>query len=182
VPLPEAADEVRRVLAEYAPPVLDPFCGGGSIPLEAQRLGLGAHASDLNPVAVLITKALVEIPPIFAGQPPVNPQSHARDDAGAASAARRAALAQQLEQAQTYLLKGYIREDQFVAERTKIERELATLLLPQDTVDLDAVARLLRDLGTLWRDSTEEERRDIARACFERVWVDLDARPWWPCK
>jgi len=45
------------------PPVLDPFCGGGSIPLEAQRLGLEAHASDLNPVAVLITKALIEIPP-----------------------------------------------------------------------------------------------------------------------
>lgn len=56
------------------PPVLDPFCGGGSIPLEAQRLGLQAHASDLNPVAVLITKALIEIPPRFAGMPPVNPE------------------------------------------------------------------------------------------------------------
>jgi putative DNA methylase len=55
------------------PPVLDPFCGGGSIPLEAQRLGLEAHASDLNPVAVLITKALIEIPPRFAGRPPVHP-------------------------------------------------------------------------------------------------------------
>ena len=51
----------------------DPFCGGGSIPLEAQRLGLEAYASDLNPVAVLITKALIEIPPKFAGRPPVNP-------------------------------------------------------------------------------------------------------------
>jgi len=57
------------------PPLLDPFCGGGSIPLEAQRLGLEAHASDLNPVAVLITKAMIEIPPKFAGQPPVNPTS-----------------------------------------------------------------------------------------------------------
>ncbi|MBI3912009.1 MAG: DUF1156 domain-containing protein, partial [Armatimonadetes bacterium] len=57
------------------PPVLDPFCGGGSIPLEAQRLGLEAHASDLNPVAVLITKALIEIPPKFAGRPPVNPEA-----------------------------------------------------------------------------------------------------------
>lgn len=57
------------------PPVLDPFCGGGSIPLEAQRLGLKAYASDLNPVAVLITKALVEIPPKFANRPPVNPDS-----------------------------------------------------------------------------------------------------------
>jgi putative DNA methylase len=54
--------------------VLDPFCGGGSIPLEAQRLGLRAYASDLNPVAVLITKALIEIPPKFAGLPPVNPE------------------------------------------------------------------------------------------------------------
>src|SRR5207253_6294201 len=59
VPLPETDEEVRRVLTEHAPPVLDPFCGGGSIPLEAQRLGLEAHASDLNPVAVLITKALI---------------------------------------------------------------------------------------------------------------------------
>lgn len=56
------------------PPLLDPFAGGGSIPLEAQRLGLEAHASDLNPVAVLINKALIEIPPKFAGQPPVHPQ------------------------------------------------------------------------------------------------------------
>jgi len=51
----------------------DPFAGGGSIPLEAQRLGLEAYASDLNPVAVLINKAMIEIPPKFAGRPPVNP-------------------------------------------------------------------------------------------------------------
>ncbi|GAA4811532.1 DUF1156 domain-containing protein [Tomitella cavernea] len=55
------------------PPILDPFAGGGSIPLEAQRLGLEAHASDLNPVAVLINKALIEIPPKFAGRKPVFP-------------------------------------------------------------------------------------------------------------
>ena len=64
---------VNAFLAEFAPPVLDPFCGGGSIPLEAQRLGLRAYASDLNPVPVLITKALIEIPPKFAGRPPVHP-------------------------------------------------------------------------------------------------------------
>ena len=57
---------------EIHPLLLDPFCGGGSIPLEAQRLGLEAHGSDLNPIAVLITKAMIEIPPRFAGQPPVN--------------------------------------------------------------------------------------------------------------
>jgi putative DNA methylase len=53
----------------------DPFAGGGSIPLEAQRLGLESYASDLNPVAVLINKAMIEIPPKFAGRPPVNPET-----------------------------------------------------------------------------------------------------------
>lgn len=53
----------------------DPFAGGGSLPLEAQRLGLESHASDLNPVAVLICKAMIEIPPRFTGRPPVNPKS-----------------------------------------------------------------------------------------------------------
>jgi len=53
----------------------DPFAGGGSLPLEAQRLGLEAYASDLNPVAVLICKAMIEIPPKFAGKPPVNPEA-----------------------------------------------------------------------------------------------------------
>jgi len=57
----------------------DPFAGGGSLPLEAQRLGLEAYASDLNPVAVLINKAMIEIPPKFAGKPPVNPESKSRD-------------------------------------------------------------------------------------------------------
>ena len=51
---------ILAYLQEKAPPVYDPFCGGGSIPLEAQRLGLRAYGSDLNPVAVLISKALVE--------------------------------------------------------------------------------------------------------------------------
>ena len=57
------------------PAFYDPFAGGGSLPTEAQRLGLEAHASDLNPVAVLINKALIEIPPKFAGRPPVNPKA-----------------------------------------------------------------------------------------------------------
>ena len=63
---------------ERLPAFHDPFAGGGSLPLEAQRLGLEAHASDLNPVAVLINKAMIEIPPKFAGQPPVNPDSRAQ--------------------------------------------------------------------------------------------------------
>ena len=65
---------------ERMPAFHDPFAGGGALPLEAQRLGLEAHASDLNPVAVLINKAMIEIPPRFAGQPPVNPE--ARTDSG----------------------------------------------------------------------------------------------------
>jgi len=73
--LEQARAEIRRSTGGNPPPVLDPFCGGGSIPLEAQRLGLEAHASDLNPVAVLITKALIEIPPRFAGQAPINPDA-----------------------------------------------------------------------------------------------------------
>ncbi|MEE3504570.1 DUF1156 domain-containing protein [Acidiphilium acidophilum] len=83
---PPARDDGRAIL-DYlqtkAPPVYDPFSGGGSIPLEAQRLGLRAYGSDLNPVAVLIGKALVEIPPKFAGRPPVNPASRAEAVNGA---------------------------------------------------------------------------------------------------
>ena len=61
----------RQVLPAFH----DPFAGGGSLPLEAQRLGLEAHASDLNPVAVLINKAMIEFPPRFKGRPPVNPEA-----------------------------------------------------------------------------------------------------------
>src|SRR5947208_979816 len=67
--------EILKSTDGNPPPVFDPFAGGGSIPLEAQRLGLEAHASDLNPVAVLINKALIEIPPKFAGYAPVNPEA-----------------------------------------------------------------------------------------------------------
>lgn len=57
---------------EKLPGFHDPFAGGGALPLEAQRLGLESYASDLNPVAVLINKAMIEIPPKFAGRPPVS--------------------------------------------------------------------------------------------------------------
>ncbi|HOQ41874.1 MAG TPA: DUF1156 domain-containing protein [Smithellaceae bacterium] len=90
--LQQARDEIwaswRRTCAENAdhtqakelfdryklPAFHDPFAGGGALPLEAQRLGLASYASDLNPVAVLINKAMIEIPPKFAGRPPVNPE------------------------------------------------------------------------------------------------------------
>ena len=89
--LQQARDEIwqswRRTCAEHAghprakelfdrhvlPAFHDPFAGGGALPLEAQRLGLESYASDLNPVAVLINKAMIEIPPRFSGKPPVNP-------------------------------------------------------------------------------------------------------------
>lgn len=69
----QAREEIRKSNGGELPAVLDPFAGGGSIPLEAQRLGLEAHASDLNPLAVLIDKALIEIPPKFFSRPPVYP-------------------------------------------------------------------------------------------------------------
>jgi putative DNA methylase len=72
--LAEAKAEVDRCFPDGAPPILDPFGGGGAIPLEAQRLGLKALSGDLNPVAVLIQKAMIEIPPRFAGRRPVHPE------------------------------------------------------------------------------------------------------------
>ena len=72
---PTEADDVLNYLAEKSLPVYDLFCGGGSIPLEAQRLGLNARASDINPVAVLINKAMIELPHLFRGKAPVNPDT-----------------------------------------------------------------------------------------------------------
>ncbi|WP_330438620.1 DUF1156 domain-containing protein [Streptomyces griseoaurantiacus] len=77
--------KVREKIAEShgdgpIPPILDPFAGGGTIPLEAHRLGLESHASDLNPVPVVINKALIEIPPKWAGRKPVSPTAELRTD------------------------------------------------------------------------------------------------------
>lgn len=71
--LERARAEIRRSCGGELPPVCDPFSGGGSIPLEAQRLGLPAYGSDLNPVAVMIGKAMIEIPPKFKDMPPIHP-------------------------------------------------------------------------------------------------------------
>lgn len=76
--LEAAKAEIMRSTNGHPPALLDPFAGGGAIPLEAQRLGLEAHAHDLNPVAVMINKAMIEIPPKFAGMPPVNPDARKR--------------------------------------------------------------------------------------------------------
>jgi putative DNA methylase len=74
---PQAKELFNR---DKLPAFHDPFAGGGALPLEAQRLGLESYASDLNPVAVLINKAMIEIPPKFAGKPPVNPESRKEKD------------------------------------------------------------------------------------------------------
>ena len=73
--LEAAKAEILKSTGGNPPELLDPFAGGGAIPLEAQRLGLKAHAHDLNPVAVMINKAMIEIPPRFAGMAPVNPDA-----------------------------------------------------------------------------------------------------------
>lgn len=73
-----AKAEIKKSMGDDLPPLLDPFAGGGAIPLEAQRLGLEAYAQDLNPVAVTINKAMIEVPPLFAGKTAVNPESRSR--------------------------------------------------------------------------------------------------------
>ncbi len=77
--LERARAEIRKSCGEPLPPIYDPFSGGGSIPLEAQRLGLPAYGSDLNPVAVMIGKAMIEIPPRFKDSEPVHPGGKARN-------------------------------------------------------------------------------------------------------
>lgn len=77
--LDAAKAEIRKSMGDEKLSLLDPFAGGGAIPLEAQRLGLKAYAQDLNPVAVTINKAMIEIPPLFAGMPAVNPDARARE-------------------------------------------------------------------------------------------------------
>lgn len=73
-----AEAEIKKSMGDDLPPLLDPFAGGGAIPLEAQRLGLKAYAQDLNPVAVTINKAMIEIPPLFANNPAVNPEARGK--------------------------------------------------------------------------------------------------------
>lgn len=81
---------------ENMPGLHDPFAGGGAIPLEAQRLGMNAFASDLNPVAVLINKAMIEIPPKFAGMCPVNPETRSQIDGASGTWRGATGLAQDI--------------------------------------------------------------------------------------
>jgi len=123
--LQAARDEIwaswRRACAENAghprakelfdrkklPAFHDPFAGGGALPLEAQRLGLEAYASDLNPVAVLINKAMIEIPPKFAHRPPVNPEDRSGErEAGSKEKGAGSKNARSLLPASCYQWKG----------------------------------------------------------------------------
>lgn len=108
--LAAAKAEILRSTNNNPPALLDPFAGGGAIPLEAQRLGLEAHAHDLNPVAVMINKAMIEIPPRFAGQAPVcragtgqpgqpHPAGLRNWLAGCAGACRRCAVLRRVDEA-----------------------------------------------------------------------------------
>jgi len=78
----EARAEMLKHCDDKLPPVLDPFAGGGSIPLEAARLGFEAYAADLNPVAVLLNKCNLELAPRWANHPPVNPEDRAKIGGG----------------------------------------------------------------------------------------------------
>lgn len=142
---PEAVNEF---LKDHAPPVLDPFCGGGSIPLEAQRLGLEAHASDLNPVAVLITKAMIEIPPKFAGLPPVNPEYQALPDAEKKSRTWKGAagLAEDVRYYGKWMRDEAEKRIGYLYPKVKITKEMA-----KDRPDLEPyVGRELTVIAWLW--------------------------------
>ena len=146
-------EQVNAFLAEHAPPVLDPFCGGGSIPLEAQRLGLRAYGSDLNPVSVLITKALIEIPPKFTGLPPVNTEWQTK------SAGEKAALVWEDAQGLTDDVRHYGRWMRAEAEKrighlypkVKITKEMA-----KDRPDLmEYIGTELTIIAWLWTRTVE---------------------------
>ena len=74
-----AKKEINKYTNGNAPALLDPFAGGGTIPFEAQRLGLKAYAQDLNPVAVMINKAMIEFPAKFNGVAPINPETYEQE-------------------------------------------------------------------------------------------------------
>lgn len=117
--------EIAALLANGELPPLpafhDPFAGGGALPLEAQRLGLEAYASDLNPVAVLINKAMIEIPPKFANRPPVSVA--AREAAGEVprEAAKLAKEEEEAGDASTRLEQPHLRD--FASSRALMQPE-----------------------------------------------------------
>ena len=143
---PSDSDAVSRFLREVAPPVFDPFAGGGSIPLEAQRLGLRAIAADLNPVAVLINKALIEVPPRFAGGPPVNPESRAQREIVERASSGAHGLAEDVRYYGAWLLGEAVKRIGHLYPPVKVTRAMAT-----DRPDLkNHVGRELTVVAWLW--------------------------------
>jgi GGDEF domain-containing protein len=142
------------------PPVYDPFCGGGSIPLEAQRLGLDAHASDLNPVPVLINKALIEIPPKFAGKPPVNPES--REKLSASGSWKGASgLAEDIRYYGQWMRDEAEKRIGHLYPKVKLPKEAAELVIKARDSYKDENRKIAERLGAL-----EGERK----AAEERIW------------
>ena len=121
--LEAAKAEILRSTNNNPPALLDPFAGGGAIPLEAQRLGLEAHAHDLNPVAVMINKAMIEIPPRFAGQAPVNPDSRTRLD-GATGWQRAQGLAADVQYYGEWMKREAFRRIGHLYPKVKVPHEL----------------------------------------------------------
>lgn len=119
--LDAAKAEINRSMGDDVPPLLDPFAGGGAIPLEAQRLGLEAYAQDLNPVAVTINKAMIEIPPKFAGNPAVNPDS--RENAALNTSAGNAGLAADVEHYGNWMKKEAFKRIGHLYPKVKVPAE-----------------------------------------------------------
>ena len=119
--LEAAKAEILKSTNGNPPALLDPFAGGGAIPLEAQRLGLEAHAHDLNPVAVMINKAMIEIPPRFADMPPVNP--NAQTGSMAATWARAQGLAEDVQYYGEWMKQEAFRRIGHLYPKVKVSRE-----------------------------------------------------------
>lgn len=118
-----AKAEILKYTNGNPPALLDPFAGGGAIPLEAQRLGLEAHAHDLNPVAVMINKAMIEIPPRFAGQAPVNPEARRQADFGKTGWQGAAGLAEDVRYYGEWMKQEAFRRIGHLYPKVKVPRE-----------------------------------------------------------
>ena len=119
--LEAARAEILKSTNGNPPELLDPFAGGGAIPLEAQRLGLKAHAHDLNPVSVMINKAMIEIPPRFAGMAPVNPD--ARTSAMTTTWSRAQGLAEDVRYYGEWMKKEAFKRIGHLYPKVKVPRE-----------------------------------------------------------
>ena len=119
--LEAAKAEIWKSTNGNPPALLDPFAGGGAIPLEAQRLGLEAHAHDLNPVAVMINKAMIEIPPRFADMPPVNP--NARTGSMASTWSRAQGLAEDVRYYGEWMKQEAFQRIGYLYPKIKVPRE-----------------------------------------------------------